>query len=169
MATQAEIEAAAKVICEPLPGREVLPNQIEEKGALAGAGLPDDVEMPAPLLGIEHDGLARDAGADADLLTWCFHGRNGAGVPCAPQVGTWCGQHPCSAGARRSYMASSSPCPHDLTAEPPAHCRLFPTTIFSRSWSSRIVPPPLSRAHVRWTFDCRKIVALQQVKRWATN
>ena len=52
---------------EPLAGNEVLANEIEKKGALAGAGLSDDVEMPAALLGIEHDGFARGMGADAKL------------------------------------------------------------------------------------------------------
>ena len=54
--------------CEALAGHEVLADQVEKKGALAGAGLPDDVEVSAALLGIEHDGLARDARADAKLL-----------------------------------------------------------------------------------------------------
>jgi hypothetical protein len=35
----------------------------------------------------------------------------------------------CPERMRRGYMASSSLCVDDLTAEPPAHCRLYPTTI----------------------------------------
>jgi hypothetical protein len=54
--------------CQALAGHEVLPDQVEEQSALAGAGLPDHVEVSATLFGIEHDGLARDAGADAKLL-----------------------------------------------------------------------------------------------------
>jgi len=54
--------------CQALTGQEVLPDQVEKQSALAGAGLSDDVEVPAALLGIEHDGLVRDAGADAKLL-----------------------------------------------------------------------------------------------------
>ena len=42
--------------------------RLSSKRAFAGAGLADDVEVAAALLGIEHDGLARDAGADAKLL-----------------------------------------------------------------------------------------------------
>ena len=63
-------------------------------------------------------------GADAELLMWRCHGQNGAGVPCAPQSGTWCGQHPFSRRVRRGYMAHSSSCLDDLAAEPPAHYRL---------------------------------------------
>jgi hypothetical protein len=44
--------------------------------------------VPAPLLGVEHDGLARCASADAEPLLWQCHGRKGAGVPCASQVGS---------------------------------------------------------------------------------
>ena len=44
---------------EPFAGGEVLRDEIEEQRDLAGAGLADDVEVPAPLLGIEHDELAR--------------------------------------------------------------------------------------------------------------
>jgi hypothetical protein len=51
-----------------LSGREVLTNEIEEKGTLAGAGLPDDVEMPAPFLVIEHDSIPQCMGADAKHL-----------------------------------------------------------------------------------------------------
>jgi hypothetical protein len=35
---------------KPLAGCEVLTNEIEEKGAFAGGGLPDNVAMAAPLL-----------------------------------------------------------------------------------------------------------------------
>jgi len=79
---------------KPLFGHEVLGNETEEKGGLAGSGLPDDVEVAAPFLLVEHDITAQRKGANAELLAWCIHGRNGAGVPCAPQLGTWCGQHP---------------------------------------------------------------------------
>jgi hypothetical protein len=73
--------------CEALAGKKVLPDQVEKQGAFSGAGLPDDVEMSAAFLGIEHGGLARYAGADAKLLCGQCHGRKGAGVPCASQVG----------------------------------------------------------------------------------
>lgn len=79
---------------KPLPGREVLANEVQEKGALAGSGLPNDVEVPPSLLLVEHDIIAQRMGTDAELLAWCIHGRKGAGVPCAPQFGIWCGQHP---------------------------------------------------------------------------
>src|SRR6202051_3207105 len=42
-----------------LAGSQVLFDEVEEERALAGAGLADDVEMPAALLGSEHDGPAR--------------------------------------------------------------------------------------------------------------
>ena len=50
---------------KPLPGREVLANEIQEKGALAGSGLPGDVEVPAPFLLVEH---YPDAGCRRDAL-----------------------------------------------------------------------------------------------------
>ena len=53
---------------QALAGDEVLPDQIEQEGALAGAGLADDVKMPAALLRIEHDQFARRAGTDCELL-----------------------------------------------------------------------------------------------------
>jgi hypothetical protein len=65
--------------------------------------------LPA-FFAIQHHQITQRVGTDAELLMWQCHGRDGAGVPCAPQVGTWCGQRPCSEGARRSYMASSSLC-----------------------------------------------------------
>jgi len=68
---------------QPIAGQEVLPDQVEEQGAFTGAGLADQIQMPAPLVGIEHYGFARDAGTDAERLCWQFHGRKGAGVPCA--------------------------------------------------------------------------------------
>ena len=79
---------------ETFAGREVLPDQVEQKRAFAGAGLPDHIEMPAPLFRVEQDIAAQRVGADAELLIECSHSQNGAGVPCAPQLGTWCGQHP---------------------------------------------------------------------------
>ena len=73
--------------CEPLAGGEVLGNEIEKESAFAGAGLADDVKMPAPLLRDEHDKFARGrAGTNAKLLGQGIHGRKGAGVPCAPQL-----------------------------------------------------------------------------------
>ncbi len=80
--------------CETFPGGEVLPNEVEQQSALTGAGLSDDVEVPAALLGIERDIAAQRVGTDADGLIECSHSQKGAGVPCAPQLGTWCGQHP---------------------------------------------------------------------------
>ena len=49
-------------------GNKVLADEIEQEGALAGAGLSDNIKMTTALLGIEHDGLARNPGADAKLL-----------------------------------------------------------------------------------------------------
>ena len=49
---------------QALAGDEVLPDQIEQEGAFAGAGLADDVEMTAAFLRIEHDQFARRAGTD---------------------------------------------------------------------------------------------------------
>ncbi len=89
-----------------LPGGEVLPDQVEEKGALAGSGLPDDVEVPAPFLLVEHDIIAQRMGANAELLAWCIHGRKGAGVPCASQVGDDAGSTLIPLRVRRGYMAS---------------------------------------------------------------
>ena len=72
--------------------------RLSKQRALAGAGLADDVEMPAAFLGIEHDGLARDAGADAKLLcvmvSWAEGSRSAVrtaswelvrAAPCFPQ------------------------------------------------------------------------------------
>ena len=53
---------------QALAGCKVLANEIEQQRALAGAGLADDVEMPAALLRIEHDNAARVMGADAKLV-----------------------------------------------------------------------------------------------------
>jgi hypothetical protein len=86
-------------------GRKVLGNKIKQQRTLAGAGLADDVEMAAALVVVEHDIVARDAGADAQWMALVCHSRNGAGVPCAPQFGMWRGQHPFP-GVRRGYMAS---------------------------------------------------------------
>ena len=47
---------------------KVLGDEVVQQGTLAGAGLADDVEMAAALLGVEHDEIARDAGAEAKLL-----------------------------------------------------------------------------------------------------
>ena len=57
---------------QALAGDKVLPNQIEQEGALAGAGLADDVKMTAAFLRIEHDRIyfsveARIAWPDAPL------------------------------------------------------------------------------------------------------
>ena len=54
--------------CDALAGGEVLLDEVEEERALAGAGLADDVEMAAALVGVEHDGLARSVGAEANRL-----------------------------------------------------------------------------------------------------
>jgi hypothetical protein len=83
-----------------------LPDQIEQEGALAGAGLADDVKMTTAFLRIEHDQFARRAGTNIELLVERSHSRKRAGVPCAPQLGKWCGQHPDSRSARQGYMAS---------------------------------------------------------------
>ena len=53
---------------EAFAGGEVLRDQVEQQRRFAGAGLADDVEVPAPLLGVEHDEIARNAGAEAKLL-----------------------------------------------------------------------------------------------------
>jgi hypothetical protein len=122
---------------EAFAGHEVLADEIEKRGAFAGAGLADDIEVPAASLGIEHDGFARDPGTDAKLLMmWQCHGRKGAGVPCAPQFGSWCWQRPPSVRTRRGYMASLSLCVVTGLPNPPLTAGSFPTTIFSRPWSS---------------------------------
>ena len=72
---------------DALAVRQILFDKVEEEGALAGAGLSDDVKVSAALLRIEHDKLARHAGADANLLARCSHSRRRAGVPCASQFG----------------------------------------------------------------------------------
>jgi hypothetical protein len=96
---------------EAFAGGEVLADQVEEKRALAGAGLADDVEVAAALVWCEHDRIAQNGvGTDAKLLVVCGHSRKGAGVPCAPQFGRWCWQHPVSCKVRRGYMASSPLC-----------------------------------------------------------
>ena len=69
---------------------KVLLDQIEQQRAFAGAGLADDVEVPAALVGFEHRQLARGAGADAKRMFVVNHGQKRAGVPCAPQFGNWC-------------------------------------------------------------------------------
>jgi hypothetical protein len=43
--------------------------------------------VSAPLLGSEHLELARDSGAEIELLRLQRHKDKGAGVPCASQVG----------------------------------------------------------------------------------
>src|SRR5438067_855883 len=72
---------------ETLACREVLRDQIQEQRRFTGAGLADDVEVPAPRLRGEHDGMARNAGTETKLLWLQCHGRNGAGVPCASRFG----------------------------------------------------------------------------------
>jgi hypothetical protein len=109
---------------DALPSLEILPDEVEKDGALAGAGLADDVKMAAAFVEVEHDMLARNAGAEANLLRWCVHGQNGAGVPCAPQLGRWCGQHPHSREGAPGLHGAVVIVRDDLTAEPPAHCRL---------------------------------------------
>ena len=54
--------------CEPGAGREVLRDQVQQQRRFAGAGLADDVEMPAPLVGSEHNRITRYAGAEKKLL-----------------------------------------------------------------------------------------------------
>lgn len=49
-------------------GREVLADEIEQEGTLAGAGLADDVQVPAALFRVERDEAARMMGADAEAL-----------------------------------------------------------------------------------------------------
>jgi hypothetical protein len=72
---------------QPLAGSEILCDQVQQQRRFAGASLADDLQMPAPLVGSEHHEIARDAGAEKQLLWWCsFHGRNGAGVPCASRL-----------------------------------------------------------------------------------
>jgi hypothetical protein len=76
-------------------------------------------------------------------------------------LGTWCWQHPNSRRMRRGYMASSSLCVDDLTAEPPAHCRLDPTTICFKIVVSLNSIPNIAAGAIRiWgqttrsTIDC---------------
>ena len=52
----------------PSPAARSWRDQIEEKRALAGAGLADDVEVPAPFLRVEHDIIAQRMGADAEAV-----------------------------------------------------------------------------------------------------
>jgi hypothetical protein len=122
---------------ETFAGHEVLPDEIEQQGTFAGAGLSDDVEVPAAFFGIEHDGLARDAGTDAELLMLQCHGQKGAGVPCAPRRGSWCGQHPPSARVRRGCVASSSFVRGDLDCRTP---RSLPARFRPRSFRDRGLP-----------------------------
>ena len=68
--------------------RKVLAQQVEQQCALAGAGLTDEVKMPAALVGRERDKLARDAGAEGEpTVVERIHSRKRAGVPCASQCG----------------------------------------------------------------------------------
>lgn len=53
---------------QSLAGNKVLADEVEQERALAGAGLTDDVEVPAAFLRVEHDGAARMMGADANLV-----------------------------------------------------------------------------------------------------
>ena len=53
---------------EALAGGEVLRDQVQQQRRFAGAGLADDVEVAPPLFRGEHDELARDAGAEKQLL-----------------------------------------------------------------------------------------------------
>lgn len=48
--------------------------------------LADNAKVVSSLLGFEHDGMARHAGADVELMVVHVHGRKRAGVPCTPQV-----------------------------------------------------------------------------------
>jgi hypothetical protein len=61
--------------------------------------------MTAAFLRID-DQFARRAGTNGELLVERSHSRKRAGVPCAPQLGKWCEQHPGSHRARQGYMAS---------------------------------------------------------------
>ena len=110
-------------------GSKVLVDEIEQQRALAGAGLADDVEMPAAFLrSKQHIAALGGMGAESQrLLALYGHSRNGAGVPCAPQLGRWCGLPSVSLGSRgrRSDMASEVVVRRlTLTAALPAHCRL---------------------------------------------
>ena len=53
---------------QPLAGNEVLVDQVEQDGTLAGAGLADDVEVAAAFVGPEHNRIAQEVGANAKLL-----------------------------------------------------------------------------------------------------
>ena len=53
---------------ETFPGGKVLADQVEEERALAGAGLPDHIEVSSALLVVEQDIAAQRVGADAELL-----------------------------------------------------------------------------------------------------
>ena len=90
----------------------------------AGAGLADDVEMPAAFLGVEHDRAARDDGRRCKAPDVAMSWAEGSRRAVRTAVGKWCWQRPVSRRVRRGYMASLSLCVDDLTAEPPAHCRL---------------------------------------------
>jgi hypothetical protein len=67
--------------------------------------------VTAAFLGVERNGLARDTDTDAELLMWRCHGRNGAGVPCGPQIGIGAGSTLFPGRVRRGYMAHSSSSP----------------------------------------------------------
>ena len=65
---------------------QVLGDEVEQQRRLAGAGLADDVQMPASFFRCNRNPPA--IGGDAELERGVFrirHGRKGAGVPCAPR------------------------------------------------------------------------------------
>jgi hypothetical protein len=53
---------------EPGAGCEVLRDQVQQQRRFTGAGLADNVQVTPPLLGREHDQIARYAGTEKKLL-----------------------------------------------------------------------------------------------------
>jgi hypothetical protein len=94
--------------CETFPGGEVLSDQVEKESALTGAGLPNHIEVSSALVVIEQHIARPTCGRRcraADLMQ--SYSQNGAGVPCAPQVGNMVQAAPSfPLRVRRGYMAS---------------------------------------------------------------
>src|SRR5205823_389558 len=109
--------------------------EIEQQRAFAGAGLADQINVPGAFVRCQHDRAPCIMGADTDRLFGSVHSRNGAGVPCAPQVGL---------ARAASLSRKNAPglvgvallCVAETTAEPPAHNRLASGHHPCRMWPS---------------------------------
>lgn len=109
--------------------RKILAQQVEQQCALAGAGLTDEVKMPAALVGRERDKLARDASAEGEPMWGRIHSRKRAGVPCASQWGIDAGSAFVPEGAPGLHGVARHCAFVTRLPSPPLTVGSFPTTI----------------------------------------